>query len=229
MTEDFAERPEGQQEPDGVELAPSETDDSGRIEDENLAWDMAHASKQKRDWAATENDPRRRESFIDSAETIEKWVDFLHQHPLSEALREKYPGLLDAKKLAGREEDLHRYASTILLNEYRLEQSDRPLLGVNGLRRNERDYDPGTVMMEVRRMSENKEEGQKIADAYYAAISDPETTLGQLRDMYIDAYKKVFIEPYQREAEEVRAFLDEVQSGLTNEERESNPAPAETE
>jgi hypothetical protein len=229
MTEDFVERPDGQQEPDSIEPAPSDIDDSGRIEDENLAWDMAHATKENRDWAATENDPRRRESFIDSAEKREKWVEFLHQHPLSEALREKYSGRLDAEALYFAEDTLKIVESDISYAEYVLERDDSPLLGVWGIKTSGRGYYPVEVIRELRRTSEDKEEGQKIAEAYDAAIGNPDTTLGQLRDMYIDAYRKVFIEPYKKQAEEISAFLDEVRSGLTNEERESNLAPAETE
>lgn len=56
-------------------------------------------------------------------------------------------------------------------------------------------------------------EGLKQLRAYREAIENPDTTLGQLKDMYTDAFNKAYIEPRRTFIEKNTALIEQIRSG----------------
>lgn len=60
------------------------------------------------------------------------------------------------------------------------------------------------------------EEGVKRLKEYRQAVENPETTLGQLKDMFVDAYEKAYIKPNREFIEQNTALLDQIRTGATS-------------
>lgn len=242
-------------------------DDSGRVEDESLALDMAYAGKEKRDQAVAERErasssfaeserrggdwewkksgkrhTERADELDDSANRVEEWVKVLHEHPVPEGYLESRN--VTALGLAALEEKVLDWQETIDSKLGQLDSS--PLLGIKGFDIGWRQGEPVNLIADafgavpgaggsyersgdrlldcpldrfddeadrLVRFHDADPEGIEKLKAYREALENPETTLGQLRDMYAEAYTKKYLEPLRSNIEKNTALLDDIRSG----------------
>jgi hypothetical protein len=240
--------------------------------DYDLAWDMAHASKEERYAAAearakaasdqaeyerrrglgdgngswkkrSESGKKEAEQLDEDAERIEEWVQLIRDYPIPEEYMSR--NNLTARGLAAIEKSASDLQDEIDDKLRELESS--PLLGVNGFKigfnlgkpvnliahafgvaRYEQGHEPLPNLAILRdcdldEFNEYAEvaieyydadpEGVQKLKAYREALQNPETTLGQLRDMYAEAYIKEYIEPLRRKIESNEGILDSIRNG----------------
>lgn len=249
--------------------------ESGRIEDKDLAWDMALASKPERETAVefrkiakgNEHNFFSKEKYVDHtnlnrgkyqderAENIEEWAKILHEHPLPESFIESEQ--ITARGLVSIEDQVEDSKHRLKRYTEALEEAN-VLVGVNGvnlgslaedvsaaqplyviraaygmnLERESKfylvDFELEEFDKEVKRMADvgrpYPEEGIRHLKEYCEAIENPKTTLGQLKDMYADAFKKAYIEPNREFIDKNQTLLDQIRSGSVNETFNNNNA-----
>lgn len=184
--------------------------------------------------------------FGNYADRIENWVAVLHERPLPEAFVESEKitarGLVSIEdQIDIRKRRLERYTKALeeagplvgvngvgvgsRVNSMSVQPLDviRTAYGMS-LEREGRfslvDIELEKFDKLVERMAEvgspYPEEGVKRLREYRQAVDNPETTLGQLRDMYVDAYKRAYIKPSRDFIEQNTALLDQIRTGATS-------------
>lgn len=239
--------------------------------DYDLAWDMAHASKEERYKAAekraaavsrqAEYERRGRrpedrllwkegvhrhtkeaERFDEDADRIDGWVEFLRDHPIPEEYMSSHN--VTARGLAAIEKNILDLQEQI---DEKLQALDStPLVGVHGFDIGWRlgvpvnliarafgavpkagavDAGGGEILLTCSldkfdreaeiaiRFYDAKPDGVQKLKAYREAVENPETTLGQLRDMYAEAYDREYLEPLRRKIEVNHEILDAIRNG----------------
>lgn len=188
----------------------------------------------------------RADMFRDYADRIEDWVAALHERPLPEAFVESEKitarGLVGIEdQIDNRKVKLERYTQALeeagpLVGVNGVDVGSRvdpmPVQPLDVIRTAygmslEREGRFSLVDIElekfdklVERMAEvgspYPEEGVKRLKEYRQAVDNPETTLGQLRDMYVDAYERAYIKPNRDFIEQNTALLDQIRTGATS-------------
>ncbi len=181
-----------------------------------------------------------------TAEAIEKWAGFLYDHPVSDEYKKAHPDhkfepddLMYLEQIVTPElEDIKLLEEAITdapvtvgidgLNEQKYMQYTRMMewgsLSPVRVMRSAYGRSPrervqifgakGEVISEV---IEDKPPKSEAWEQYLTMVEDPNTTLGQLRDIYIKAFRKAHIEPKKRWAEPEKAILDDIRSGRASE------------
>lgn len=184
--------------------------------------------------------------FRDYADRIEGWVAVLHERPLPETFVESEKitarGLVGIEdQIDIRKTKLERYTQALEeagplvgvngvdvgspANPRFIQALDviRTAYGMS-LEREGRfslvDIELEKFDKLVERMAEvgspYPEEGVKRLKEYRQAVENPETTLGQLKDMFVDTYEKAYIKPNREFIEQNTALLDQIRTGATS-------------
>lgn len=158
---------------------------------------------------------------IRNAERKEEWTEILGTKPLSEAFRQAHN--VDAGYLMRIEDSIPKSKADLQRHQQMLEQLERnPILAIKGsdILADNRMPSLSTLMRTayIPQLTDSDHQGDDPADkeaydAYTEAISNPETTLGQLRDMYVQAYRKAYTKPLQKSIEVSESIIQDVKTG----------------
>lgn len=169
--------------------------------------------------------------------TIEDWAVILYDHPVSEAYREAHKGInFEPWAVAELVEKAHESIEAAQELENALAIA-HPFVGINGLGgRYERrvreggisiesanisgSLEPVTLMLELYGYDttdsryRNYEGGNSEAwERYKGLRADPNTTLGQLKEHYVDTFRAAIIEPMRTGAQRSQSILEDIKSG----------------
>jgi len=157
-----------------------------------------------------------------AAVRLEDWVDVFHDHPVSDSYRESHKnidfspkGFLDVETM-------------VLFDIYDAEKVDELIeqfpadVGVNGINEAEvfeltnstrLKLKPESLMKEAYNGPQQSEEDKAKLDAWQTMLKDPNTTLGQLRELYNAAFEIVYINRRLNYSHMAQSVLDDVRTG----------------